>query len=81
MKKRNYKRTQYTQKAIAALLDKKVYNRGEGEEAGTEYKLKSPLPEIITGYDPTYILQFGFPQEPDYQQGAIVLDTLEDLQR
>jgi len=39
------------------------------------------LPEVITGYDPTYILQFGFPQEPSYQDATQQLETLEDLKR
>jgi len=69
MSNNNFKtQSRHIKKAIDALLDKTTHRRGAGDEQGTDYKIKDPLPEIITGYDPTYILQFGLPPEDDIAQ-------------
>lgn len=69
MSNNNYKtQSRHIKKAVDALLDKEMHRRGAGNEQGNDYKLKDPLPEIITGYDPTYILQFGLPPEDDIAQ-------------
>jgi len=71
MANNNYKtESRHTKKARLALCEPKD-KEAKGKGNSYHWVLKDELPEVITGYDPTYILQFGFPPEYDLTQHPI----------
>lgn len=49
--------------------------------ANGDFEIKKKLPEIITGYDPTYILQFGRPPEGIEPDKPINIEHGKDIYR
>ena len=62
----------YVEKARKALC--------EPNENG-DFEIKKSLPKIITGYDPTYILQFGRPPEGIEPSRPINVEHGKDIYR
>ena len=69
---------QYTRHVLAA----RAALCKAGDKDGFDHILDvDNMPEVITGYDPTYILQFGFVPEQDYMESPRQLTTLEELKQ
>ena len=67
-----------TKESVYAIRARKALC--EPNENG-DYEIKKKLPEIITGYDPTYILQFGRPPENVAVEKPINIEHGKDIYR
>lgn len=71
MKRRiNKRESKYVERARRALCE---------PNANGDFEIKKKLPEIITGYDPTYILQFGRPPEGIEPDKPINIEHAKDI--